>query len=800
MAKYFHSLIFILSLFLIVSCSTESTPVYNLGTYATPEEGGTVTPDSGEYDEGTSVEITATANEGWVFNGWQGQHSGSQNPDTIIMNSDKEISALFEKREYPLTIDIEGEGTVDEKILQQKTTDYPHGTLVELTANPAEGWKFIKWHGDVDSEEDVIEVNIDGDTNITVTFERLDYPLTITIEGEGEVDQRVVQSKTTDYPEGTVLELEAIAEENWVFSEWSGDVTGEDNPATITIDEPKTVTATFLRTYQLTTIAEPEEGGNVTPTDTVLVRDSDIKVEAIANEGWHFTSWEGDFSGSVNPFSLTMNGNKTILANFERNEYELNIEVEGDGEVVVELLSGTETKNGYLYESTVEIEAIPEERMTFIGWDGDISSDENPLTISMTDNTNLTALFSPYNGGEGTASQPYQISNIQQFQNIELNLDAHYKIVNDIDASETKDWDEGFRPIGSVQSPFNGHLDGKEFTIYNLNINATRDDSDVFNFGVFEVIGEDGHVLNQNYQQASYSVDCLAGCRTGGLAGINYGSIEEVHVEIETANPEANSDFGGLVGINEGTIIASTTSGRIEVFGGFTGGFVALNRGEILHSTSSVDTYSHDGIAGGFVGRNLGHIESSTAYGNGFSNENSGGGFVGWNEEDGKITKSQSFGNSGSSWRDGGGFVSINNGIIVQSSSFGNTTAHDAGGFVSSNRGEILQSYAQGDVYGESTVAGFGFGTGIIEASYSTGKITSIEYSTVHGFGGGAITYSYWDMEASNITNGGDDSGVTGLTTDQMKGANAEKYMEGFDFENVWITTDGYPILRWQNE
>jgi len=49
MKKSYYSII-ALSLFIIASCSTESTPVYQLGTNATPAEGGTVTPESGEYD------------------------------------------------------------------------------------------------------------------------------------------------------------------------------------------------------------------------------------------------------------------------------------------------------------------------------------------------------------------------------------------------------------------------------------------------------------------------------------------------------------------------------------------------------------------------------------------------------------------------------------------------------------------------------------------------------------------------------------------------------------------------------
>ncbi len=163
-------LFLLLLIFLFTQCSTENTPIYSLTTNVNPSEAGEVSPPSGEYDEGTEVELMATPNEHWVFNGWQEDHTGSENPASIVMDQDKTITAIFEKRDYPLTINIEGVGTVDEKIIQQKTTDYPHGTLVELTANPEHGWRFVEWTGHVEKDETTIQITINGEKNITVKF------------------------------------------------------------------------------------------------------------------------------------------------------------------------------------------------------------------------------------------------------------------------------------------------------------------------------------------------------------------------------------------------------------------------------------------------------------------------------------------------------------------------------------------------------------------------------------------------------------------------------------------------------
>ncbi|MFW6142548.1 MAG: hypothetical protein ACOC53_08340, partial [Candidatus Saliniplasma sp.] len=46
-------------------------------------------------------------------------------------------------------------------------------------------------------------------------------------------------------------------------------------------------------------------------------------------------------------------------------------------------------------------------------------------------------------GGSGTESDPYQISNVTELQNMSDDLTAHYELISDIDASETENWNGG---------------------------------------------------------------------------------------------------------------------------------------------------------------------------------------------------------------------------------------------------------------------------------------------------------------------------------------------------------------------
>ena len=245
--RYLIVLLSFLTVF--ISCSTESTPVYNLTATAEPAEAGTVSPATAESEEGSSIRVTATANEHWVFDRWGGDYSGTGNPGSVLMNSDKKVTALFVKRDYPLTVNITGAGSVQEEIVQQKATDYEHGTTVRLTAAAEEGWYFSHWDLDLGGDENPITIEINGEKEVTAVFERLEFALAIDIEGEGEVSQQVVQAKSTDYPFETIVELTAIPAENWVFSHWEGDAEGNENPVTIEITGEKEVTAVFADLY-----------------------------------------------------------------------------------------------------------------------------------------------------------------------------------------------------------------------------------------------------------------------------------------------------------------------------------------------------------------------------------------------------------------------------------------------------------------------------------------------------------------------------------------------------------------------
>ena len=166
------------------------------------------------------------------------------------------------------------------------------------------------------------------DIIVNLLCEALKCTLTISANPGGTTDPA---SDIYEYYEDLEVQIEAIPNDNYRFSEWTGDVPEDheyDNPIAITMDSDKSIEANFVRQYTLTIAAgtggttDPSPGSNEYDTGT------QIAVTATANAGYRFSGWSGDASGITNPITITMDGNKSITANFTQ----IPIDGGGDGD------------------------------------------------------------------------------------------------------------------------------------------------------------------------------------------------------------------------------------------------------------------------------------------------------------------------------------------------------------------------------------------------------------------------------------------------------------------------------------
>ncbi|MCX8159419.1 MAG: InlB B-repeat-containing protein, partial [Candidatus Saccharicenans sp.] len=139
---------------------------------------------SESYDQGYTVTLTATPDEGSVFGGWSGDVTGADNPIKIAMDSNKTVTAKFVPAGETYTLTVlksgPGNGTVtseDEEINcgEVCTATYAAGTVVKLTATPDETSGFDGWQGDISGTTKTISFIMDSDKTAVAVFGP--YPL-----------------------------------------------------------------------------------------------------------------------------------------------------------------------------------------------------------------------------------------------------------------------------------------------------------------------------------------------------------------------------------------------------------------------------------------------------------------------------------------------------------------------------------------------------------------------------------------------------------------------------------------------
>jgi len=376
-------------------------PKYDLTVSST--EGGSVTePGEGTftYDQGTAVNLKAVAEKGYRFVNWTGNVGTIADADaattTINMNGDHSITANFRKT-YTLTVGSTTGGSVTTP--GQGTFTYDEGTVVNLVAEAEQGYRFLNWTGDVEEIANAAAatttITMKDDYSITAAFIAR-YDLAVASTAGGSVTEPGEGNFT--YDDGAVVNLKAVAQSNYRFLNWTGDVAGIPDVqaaiTTITIKGNATITANFLARYDLT-ISSTAGGSVTTPGEGKFTYDEGevVNLVADAEEGYRFVNWTGHVGNIADvqaaSTTITIKANSTIRANLEKiPQYKLTISSTGGGSVTG---PGEDTFTCYEGTETALI-AVADQGYRFVVWTGHIDdiADVNSATTIITIKRNST--------------------------------------------------------------------------------------------------------------------------------------------------------------------------------------------------------------------------------------------------------------------------------------------------------------------------------------------------------------------------------------------------------------------------
>jgi uncharacterized repeat protein (TIGR02543 family) len=223
------------------------------------------------------------------------------------MDGNKTVTATFTQLSYTLTVNTNGEGSVTR---DPDLPEYPSGTDVTLTAEPAAGWEFSGWSVDASGTGPSVVVTMDGNKTVTATFTQLSYTLTVNTNGEGSVTR---DPDLPEYPSGTDVTLTAEPAAGWEFSGWSVDASGTGPSVVVTMDGNKTVTATFTQlSYTLAVNTSGEGSVTRDPDLPEYPSGTDVTLTAEPAAGWEFSGWSVDASGTGPSVVVTMDGDKPL--------------------------------------------------------------------------------------------------------------------------------------------------------------------------------------------------------------------------------------------------------------------------------------------------------------------------------------------------------------------------------------------------------------------------------------------------------------------------------------------------------
>ncbi len=131
-------------------------------------EGGVVDTQSGTFNAGTVITVTASPNEGYEFVGWTGSDE-TTTQNTLTVNSNIVLVANFRLipiTEYTITVNAGVGGVVS------SGGTFASGSVLSVIATPTSGYEFSGWTGSSEVSS-VISITLTSDITLTANFQQI---------------------------------------------------------------------------------------------------------------------------------------------------------------------------------------------------------------------------------------------------------------------------------------------------------------------------------------------------------------------------------------------------------------------------------------------------------------------------------------------------------------------------------------------------------------------------------------------------------------------------------------------------
>lgn len=289
---------------------------------------------------------------------------------------------------------------------QYCTSVFAETAKVSLLPMINPGYAFTDWGGDCSGQNSCI-VTMDSPKNISANFVAA-HPLVVAKSGSGLVTSNPAGINCgteckASFKDAIYVTLSAKPVSGYAFKGW-GDACAGTGDCVLQMNSPKSVTATFVPTFNLTVSKAGNGFGLITsapsdincgPTCTAAFQ-TGTNVTLIANplEGSIFTGWGGACSG-MEQCIVSMTSAKSVTAKFAL-KYDLSVTKLGPGTVTSYpsgINCGESCVASFESNTNVTLNAKEQSNSIFKGWSGACSGSSSSCTLSMVSARDVTAEF-----------------------------------------------------------------------------------------------------------------------------------------------------------------------------------------------------------------------------------------------------------------------------------------------------------------------------------------------------------------------------------------------------------------------
>ena len=306
--------------------NVQAVPVttYSINTNASPVEGGTIS-GGGQYEDGTTVTVTAAPNENFRFLAWteDGTQISTEASLTFTVSNDRTLTAIFEPISEPtpgpITYTINTSATVGGTV--SGAGKYEQGSSVTLTATPENGYLFVGWteNNEQISTDESFNFIVDRDRTLAANFVPITQP-TYTINVSATAGGTA--SGEGEYEQGSSVTLTATPESEYLFIGWTenGEQVSSDESFTFVVEQDRTFVANFepISNPAYTVQVNATQGGTVEGGGS-YEKGTYIMVNAVPDNGYRFLYWEENGEQLYPDANITfmVDRNRTLVAVFE---------------------------------------------------------------------------------------------------------------------------------------------------------------------------------------------------------------------------------------------------------------------------------------------------------------------------------------------------------------------------------------------------------------------------------------------------------------------------------------------------